>query len=367
MAYPPPTPGVECTLAAHPAHTLASGRLRTGLRVEFTPLLPVSLTETLMPIRRGPADRTMHFSQQGGVENIWCTARLPMSSDASSELAVTLHFERSTPSLLSPIRVDLWVNLSPAAAAEQVPILMALTKLAEAMPAWCGQADSWTSLLDSRAWAQAPRALHEAARSHPGLRLGASGQLMRHAYTAVLEQRVTQKEAFATLRAIAETHGEPAPLSADSAQPPLLVFPANRSWGAIPSWQWHAWNVDSSRYRTIGILAARADALERIAAEESVSATAQALATIPGVGPWTIAETLQRFCGHPDALSVGDYHLAHHVGWALSGERTDDAGILALLAPYVGSRQRLVRLIRAAHLGAPRRGAKITIEDHHRH
>ena len=364
MAYPPPTPGIDCTLAVHPASQLATGRLRLGLRVEFTPLLPVSLTETLMPIRRGPADRTMHLSHREGRENIWCTARLPMREDASSELAVTLHFERTGTSLLSPIRVDLWVNIALAAAAEQVPIMNALRQFAETMPAWCGQADSWDSLFESHAWDQAPRTLREAAREHPGLRLGASGQIMRHAYTAVLEQRVTQKEAFSTLRAIADTYGEPAPLSADSSQPHLLVFPANKGWGAIPSWQWHAWNVDSSRYRTIGRLAARASALERIGTEESVQATAQALASIPGVGPWTIAETLQRFCGHPDALSIGDYHLAHHVGWALSGERTDDAGMITLLSPYAGSRQRIVRLIRAAHLGAPRRGAKITIEDH---
>ena len=45
-----------------------------------------------------------------------------------------------------------------------------------------------------------------------------------------------------------------------------------------------------------------------------------------GIGEWTIAETRIRALGDPDAVSVGDYHLAHHVGYALTGHRVDDAG-----------------------------------------
>lgn len=35
-----------------------------------------------------------------------------------------------------------------------------------------------------------------------------------------------------------------------------------------------------------------------------------------------------RALGDPDAVSVGDYHLPHEVGYALTGHCTDDAGML---------------------------------------
>ena len=59
---------------------------------------------------------------------------------------------------------------------------------------------------------------------------------------------------------------------------------------------------------------------------------------IPGVGPWTAAETARSAFGDPDAVSVGDFHLPNLVSWALAGEpRGDDARMLELLEPYPGS------------------------------
>ena len=58
-------------------------------------------------------------------------------------------------------------------------------------------------------------------------------------------------------------------------------------------------------------------------------------------------------CGHPDAISVGDYHLAHAVGELFTGQRTDDAGMLAL-----------VRLMHASGFSKQRYGARMSIEDH---
>ena len=43
------------------------------------------------------------------------------------------------------------------------------------------------------------------------------------------------------------------------------------------------------------------------------------LLTVRGIGPWTVAEVASRALGDADAVSVGDYHLAHLVGWALTG------------------------------------------------
>jgi hypothetical protein len=38
------------------------------------------------------------------------------------------------------------------------------------------------------------------------------------------------------------------------------------------------------------------------------------LRSLPGIGPWTSAETRQRACGDADAVSVGDVHLPGAVG-----------------------------------------------------
>ncbi len=59
------------------------------------------------------------------------------------------------------------------------------------------------------------------------------------------------------------------------------------------------------------------------------------LRAIPGVGPWTAAEALQRSNGDPDALTVGDLHLPGIVGYALTGRaghrRRGDAGTAGAL------------------------------------
>ena len=72
-----------------------------------------------------------------------------------------------------------------------------------------------------------------------------------------------------------------------------------------------------------------------------------------GVGEWTAAETAQRAFGHPDAVSVGDYHVKNWVIYALTGRaRGTDEEMLELLAPWTGQRQRVVRLIELTGRGA---------------
>ena len=61
---------------------------------------------------------------------------------------------------------------------------------------------------------------------------------------------------------------------------------------------------------------------------------------------------------------MGDYHIPALVGWALAGEITDDAGMLALLAPYAGQRYRATRLIELGVAGPPRRGPRMSVRDY---
>ncbi|GAA2928419.1 hypothetical protein GCM10020221_25410 [Streptomyces thioluteus] len=85
---------------------------------------------------------------------------------------------------------------------------------------------------------------------------------------------------------------------------------------------------------------------------------------MPGIGPWTAAETVQRSHGAADAVTVGDLHLPKTVGWALSGTRgVDDTGMLSLLAPYEGQRHRACRLILLASGGQPRRAPRLSVND----
>ena len=111
--------------------------------------------------------------------------------------------------------------------------------------------------------------------------------------------------------------------------------------------------------------ARRGDALVRaVLAAEDGEAVDRILISQAGVGPWTSAETRIRALGDPDAVSVGDYHVAHEVGYALTGHRVDDDGMLQLLAAWPQHRQRVIRLIGASGVREPRRGARLHPEDH---
>ena len=87
------------------------------------------------------------------------------------------------------------------------------------------------------------------------------------------------------------------------------------------------------------------------------------LRALPGIGAWTAAEVSLVALGDADAVSVGDYHLPHHVAWALAGEaRADDARMLELLEPYRGHRGRVIRLVVAGHPGPPRFGPRLPLK-----
>ena len=68
--------------------------------------------------------------------------------------------------------------------------------------------------------------------------------------------------------------------------------------------------------------------------------------------------------GDPDAVPVGDYHLADSVGYALEGTaRSSDVRMLELLNPYSGHRARVIRLIGIAGITAPRFGPKMPLRN----
>uniref|UniRef100_UPI000AD12101 DNA-3-methyladenine glycosylase family protein n=1 Tax=Streptomyces lushanensis TaxID=1434255 RepID=UPI000AD12101 len=179
----------------------------------------------------------------------------------------------------------------------------------------------------------------------PGLRLCRTGLVMESLIPSILEQKVTTVEAYRAWRRLVRAYGEPAPGPALPSGERLYVVPDARTWALIPSWEWHKAGVDAKRSTTILRAVRAARRMEEAAAMEPEQAAAR-LCLIPGIGPWTAAETVQRSNGAPDAVTVGDLHLPGIIGHALAGDRdADDARMLELLAPYAGQRHRATRLI----------------------
>ena len=52
------------------------------------------------------------------------------------------------------------------------------------------------------------------------------------------------------------------------------------------------------------------------------------------------------------------------VGWTLARRKTDDAGMLELLAPYAGHRYRVTRLIELGGTRPERHGPRMSIRDY---
>jgi 3-methyladenine DNA glycosylase/8-oxoguanine DNA glycosylase len=111
--------------------------------------------------------------------------------------------------------------------------------------------------------------------------------------------------------------------------------------------------------------ARRAASLERLVARPAAQVR-DALMSLPGVGEWTAAETMQRALGDADAVSVGDYHIPKMIGWTLVGHPVDDAVMLELLEPMRPHRHRVVRLLEASGLAIePRHGARLPVQQIH--
>ena len=294
----------------------------------YAPAEPVSLALTLRPLRRGHLDPTFRVDATG----TWRTLRTPLG-------AATLHLSSST----AGITARAW-GPGAAWAIEGVPELL-------------GAGDDWADLDVS-----ANPFLADSLHRNPGLRLLRTRQVFEMMLAAILEQKVTGKEARHSWRVLITKYGEPAPGPAPIG---MHVFPSAETWRRVPSWEWHRAGVGPDRSATIMRATVVAASLERTLAHgRGGDAVARALRSIPGVGVWTAAETTQRAHGDPDSPSVGDYHLPAVVGWALIGKPVDDDGMLELLSPWPGHRQRIMRLIESSGFAKPRFGPRMTVQDH---
>lgn len=200
--------------------------------------------------------------------------------------------------------------------------------------------------------------LRDVARKHAGLRIGRTGLVMEALVPAVLEQKVVLREAHRAWRWLLWRYGTPAPGPAPDG---MRVMPEPVVWRQIPSWHWHKAGAEAVRARTIATAAWHTAKLEAAPSSEELDRLLRAL---PGIGVWTSAEVRQRVFGDPDAVSVGDYHLASHVGYALTGEKVDDDEMMRLLAPYEGHRHRATILIGLTGIRPPARGPRVAARDY---
>ncbi|MEW5992149.1 MAG: DNA-3-methyladenine glycosylase 2 family protein [Chloroflexota bacterium] len=206
------------------------------------------------------------------------------------------------------------------------------------------------------------------ARRLTGLRLGRTGAILEALVPAILEQRVTGSEASLAFRTLVRRHGEPAPGPLAAGQR-LRLQPPPDVLAALPYFVFHPLGVEQRRAEIVRRMARDARRLEALvelpgSRQEVGAAAAARLRAYPGIGPWTAAEVTLRALGDPDAVSVGDFHLPNLVAFALAGEpRGDDARMLELLERWRGHRARVVRLLEASGIEAPRYGPRYAAPD----
>ena len=280
----------------------------------------LDLARTLAPLYRGPADPTLKLAASRAA---WAT-----STPAGP---ATLHVEFAG----GKLRARAW---GPGR-----------RSVIAGVPALIGLHDE-----DRRLPPHHP-VVTELAHRMPGLRLGRTGRVMDALVPAILEQKVTGKEASRGLRGLIYRYGEPAPGPFG-----LWLVPRPEVLTRLPYYALHPLGIERRRADTMRWAAAHAARLEEIV-DLPLDEAYSRLRSLPGVGAWTAAEVGVRALGDRDAVSVGDFHIPNLVAWALAGEpRGDDARMLELLEPYRGQRARVIRLLEASGIAAPRYGPRLS-------
>jgi len=260
------------------------------LRTTYSPRRELSLALTLAPLGQGRTDPT--FQRDGA--GYWLTMATP-AGDAS------LHLRTAA----SVVEGTAWGPGAEHAIAQ--------------VPALCGAEDDDSGFDPARHPLIAE--LHHRQR---GLRLTRAQRVLPFLVPTILGQKVTGIEQKSAWRRLVTRYGAVAPGPAPLG---MRVAPSPAVWKRVPSWEWHRAGVGPQRSDTVMRSVAVGESLERLTATDA-GVAAQKLRTMAGVGVWTAHEVVQRSHGDADAVSIGDFHVSKRVGWALTGERVDDAGMM---------------------------------------
>jgi 3-methyladenine DNA glycosylase/8-oxoguanine DNA glycosylase len=291
----------------------------------------LDLRATVGGLARGRADPSTRVQP----DHLWWATTTPTGP---ATLHLSVHPARAS------VRATAW-GAGAAWVLDQVPGLIGLDDDVQRFE---------RTLADHRArGADLVRELH---RRQPGMRMSRSGAVVEALVPSILEQKVIGADARASYRGLVRRFGSPAP------GPPgleLMVPPSAAVIAGLPYWVFHPLNVERRRADTVRRACRVAHRLQAGARADDAELQRRLL-TIPGIGPWTVAEVARVALGDPDAVSVGDYHLCHRVAFAFLGQRrgTDEL-MLELLEPFRPHRQRVVRLIERGAPAPPRRGPRL--------
>lgn len=305
--------------------TSSAGSL-TGV---WRPSWPCEPYDVLRTLRRGAADPTFRRAGDGAV---WRSARTP-------EGPATLRMRSRPP--LAEVHLDAWGSGADWMMAQAPALLGALD--------------------DPSSFAPGHPRVRAAWAANPHWRVARTGLVLEALVAAVIEQKVTGQEAWLGWRRLLDRFGEPAPGPGGALG--MRVLPAPRALTMVPSWEWLRCHIDGSRSSTIVRSARVSAALERTTGLKAGEA-GRVLRSLPGVGVWTAAEIRQRAHGDADAVSFGDYHIAKHVGWALTGAEVDDDALAELLEPDRPHRYRVQHVVTTRLPGRPRHGARMSPRRH---
>jgi len=196
---------------------------------------------------------------------------------------------------------------------------------------------------------------------NPHWRVTRTGLVLEALVPAVIEQKVTGQEAWLGWRLLLRRLGSEAP--GPGAARGMRALPGASELARLPSWEWLRCQIDTKRSDTIVRAARVAPSLERTVGM-SASEADRRLRSMPGVGTWTSAEIRQRAHGHADAVSFGDYHIASHIGYALTGEPFGDDRLAEVLEPDRPHRYRVQHVVTTRMAGPPRRGPRMAPRTH---
>ncbi len=298
------------------------GPMEEPLRTIVTLALPVDLGLTLGILAYGAANPCVQGDPDG---SWWRATRTPLGP-------ATAHFVAAN----DGIRVEAW-GVGAGWALDAAPELL-------------GARDSMDR------FDPAPGIVRELHRRMPGLRIPRSRAVFETLVQTILEQKVPGAEAFATYRNLVRAFGGAAPGPSGLRLPPAPDALARIAYPAF-----HPLGIERRRADTLRAAASSAVRLEETL-DMPLPDAYRRMQAFPGVGPWSAARVAMGALGDADAVPPGDYHLPHMVAWAFTGQpRGTDERMLELLEPYAGHRGRVLRLLLAAGVSAPRFGPRMPL------
>ncbi|HET7520290.1 MAG TPA: DNA-3-methyladenine glycosylase 2 family protein, partial [Candidatus Limnocylindria bacterium] len=218
---------------------------------------PLDLATTLWPVAHGTGDRTVRV----GRGEAW---RAMLTPDGPA----TLRLVR----VPGGVAATAWGPGAGWAAAQAAAFVGAQDRLPDTA--------GWHPLLV------------EVVRRNPGLRLPRTGRPWEALLPAICEQKVTGHEARAAFQGIVRALGADAPGPARMRLPPEPSVLAR-----LPYFAFHRFGLERRRadvIRHAAELAPRLDGREP-------SDVARLLQSVPGIGPWTVAEVMRVAFGDADA------------------------------------------------------------------